>query len=75
MVIFNQIIPSGCRYEVTSTKIEIRLAKAESVHWKSLEFTRETTVAPRAIDSSGNFRFIYRFYHSNDWTKLLAFLC
>ncbi|MCI16493.1 SGT1, partial [Trifolium medium] len=56
------IVPSSCRYEVLSTKIEIRLAKAESIHWKSLEFTTETIVAPRAIVSSGNFRLIYSFH-------------
>jgi hypothetical protein len=59
--IYDQIVPSSCRYEVLSTKIEIRLAKAESIHWKSLEFTTETTVAPKAIVSSGNFRLIYSF--------------
>jgi len=61
--IFNQIIPSRCRYEVLSTKIEIRLAKAEPIQWKSLEFNKETTIAPKAI-ASGNFRFIYSFHCS-----------
>lgn len=56
------------------TKIEIRLAKAESIHWKSLEFTTEATVAPKAIASSGNFRFIYNFYHSLLFRDLSAVL-
>lgn len=49
--LFGKIIPSRCRYEVLSTKIEIRLAKAESIQWKSLEFNKETTIAPKAIAS------------------------
>lgn len=50
--LFGKIIPSRCRYDVLSTKIEIRLVKAESIHWTSLEFTREITVAQRANVSS-----------------------
>lgn len=42
-----QIIPDKCRYEVLSTKIEIRLAKAEEIHWTSLEFSKENTVPQR----------------------------
>ncbi|KEH26460.1 hypothetical protein MTR_6g060735 [Medicago truncatula] len=44
-----KIIPSRCRYEFLSTKIEIRLSKTESIHWKSLEFSKETTIPPKAI--------------------------
>ncbi|KAL1319445.1 hypothetical protein HN51_071733 [Arachis hypogaea] len=40
--LFGKIIPSRCRYEVLSTKIEIRLVKADPIHWTSLEFTRAT---------------------------------
>ncbi|RYR56111.1 hypothetical protein Ahy_A05g021902 [Arachis hypogaea] len=50
--LFGKIIPSRCRYEVLSTKIEIRLVKADPIHWTSLEFTRATVpqmvVAPSA---------------------------
>ncbi|CAK8532589.1 unnamed protein product [Lathyrus sativus] len=75
--LFGKIIPSGCRYEVIMcTKIEIRLAKAESIHWMSLEFTRETTVAPRAIASSvtGTQRPTYPSSKPKrvDWDKLEA---
>ncbi|KAK6117656.1 hypothetical protein DH2020_048618 [Rehmannia glutinosa] len=42
------IVPSKCRYEVMSTKIEIRLAKADTVHWTSLEFKRDAVVAQKA---------------------------
>lgn len=48
-----QIIPQKCRYKVMSTKIEIRLAKAEPVHWTSLEYTREIAVVQRPNVSSG----------------------
>ena len=75
--VFNQIIPSKCRYEVLSTKIEIRLAKAESIPWKSLEFNKETTIAPKAIASSGNFRFIYSFpccFLFGDFWEIVSFV-
>lgn len=48
-----QITPAKCRYEVMSTKIEIRLAKAELLHWTSLEYTTEPVVIQRPIVSSG----------------------
>ncbi|KAK8679868.1 hypothetical protein V6N13_108831 [Hibiscus sabdariffa] len=50
--LFAKIIPDKCRYDVLSTKIEIRLAKAEPVHWTSLEFSREVSVAQRVNVSS-----------------------
>ncbi|KAA3473462.1 protein SGT1-like protein B-like [Gossypium australe] len=46
------IIPEKCRYDVLSTKIEIRLAKAEPIHWASLEFSREDAVPQRVNVSS-----------------------
>lgn len=48
-----QITPAKCRYEVMSTKIEIRLAKAEPLHWTSLDYTREPVVIHRPVVSSG----------------------
>ncbi|XP_058181982.1 protein SGT1 homolog [Rhododendron vialii] len=42
--LFGKIIPAKCKYEVLSTKIEIRLAKAEAIHWTSLEFSKDITV-------------------------------
>uniref|UniRef100_A0A7N0U4Z5 SGT1 n=1 Tax=Kalanchoe fedtschenkoi TaxID=63787 RepID=A0A7N0U4Z5_KALFE len=42
--LFGKIVPAKCRYEVLSTKIEIRLAKAEPIHWTSLEYNKETGV-------------------------------
>ncbi|AES75872.2 SGT1, putative [Medicago truncatula] len=49
MFYFSIIIPSRCRYEFLSTKIEICLSKTEYIHWKSLEFNKETTIPPKAI--------------------------
>ncbi|KAK5785536.1 hypothetical protein PVK06_040130 [Gossypium arboreum] len=51
--LFRKIIPEKCRYDVLSTKIEIRLAKAEPIHWASLEFSREVAVPQRVNVSSG----------------------
>jgi hypothetical protein len=61
-----QIIPSKCRYDVLSTKVEIRLAKAESIFWKSLEFSKENTV-PQKVNASGRLIFLYciLFQHSS----------
>lgn len=41
-----------------STKIEIRLAKAESIHWKCLEYTGEIAVVQRPNVSSGTFHIL-----------------
>ncbi|MBA0794218.1 hypothetical protein Gohar_018568 [Gossypium harknessii] len=38
------LTPEKCRYDVLSTKIEIRLAKVEPIHWTCLEFSREVAV-------------------------------
>ncbi|KAK3011392.1 hypothetical protein RJ639_011038, partial [Escallonia herrerae] len=39
--LFGKIIPDKCRYEVLSTKVEIRLVKAEAINWTTLEYTKE----------------------------------
>ncbi|XP_028785469.1 protein SGT1 homolog [Neltuma alba] len=52
--LFGKIIRSKCRYDVLSTKIEIRLAKAEPITWKSLEYTKDITILQKACVSSGN---------------------
>lgn len=51
-----QINPAKCRYEVMSTKIEIRLAKAQAIHWVSLEYSSEGSVVQKASVSSGKFQ-------------------
>ncbi|XP_055831521.1 protein SGT1 homolog A-like [Solanum dulcamara] len=72
--LFDKIIPQKCRYEVMSTKIEIRLAKAESVHWTSLEYTREIVVVQRPNVSSDSHKPSYPSskLRCKDWDKLEA---
>ncbi|XP_027358102.1 protein SGT1 homolog isoform X1 [Abrus precatorius] len=74
--LFGKIIPSRCRYEVLSTKIEIRLVKAEPIHWTSLEFTRDVAVVQRVNASSvtGSHRPSYPSSKATrvDWDKLEA---
>ncbi|CBI22624.3 protein SGT1 homolog isoform X2 [Vitis vinifera] len=74
--LFGKIIPDKCRYEVLSTKIEIRLAKAEEIHWTSLEFSKENTV-PQRINVSTSVASQRPTYPSSktrmvDWDKLEA---
>ncbi|KAK6121866.1 hypothetical protein DH2020_044381 [Rehmannia glutinosa] len=72
--LFGKIVPSKCRYEVMSTKIEIRLAKADTVHWTSLEFKRDAVVVQKANVSSGNQKPTYPSSKPKrvDWDKLEA---
>ncbi|KAE8077777.1 hypothetical protein FH972_016307 [Carpinus fangiana] len=73
--LFGKIIPSKCRYDVLSTKVEIHLAKAESIFWKSLEFSKENTV-PQKVNASvtGSQRPTYPSSKPKrvDWDKLEA---
>ncbi|XVF53512.1 hypothetical protein PTKIN_Ptkin05aG0105100 [Pterospermum kingtungense] len=70
------IIPDKCRCDVLSTKIEIRLAKADPILWASLEFSREVAVPPRVNASSitANQRPVYPSSKPKrvDWDKLEA---
>ncbi|XP_044468469.1 protein SGT1 homolog B-like [Mangifera indica] len=73
--LFGKIIPAKCRYDVLSTKVEIRLAKAETIHWTTLEFTKENTVLRRVNVSSvsGAQRPTYPSSKpTKDWDKLEA---
>ncbi|CAL0332001.1 unnamed protein product [Lupinus luteus] len=47
--LFGKIVPDKCRIEVLSTKVEIRLAKAEAINWTSLEYTKD--VLPQKINT------------------------
>ncbi|XWS37896.1 hypothetical protein CRYUN_Cryun19dG0084700 [Craigia yunnanensis] len=74
--LFGKIIPDKCKYDVLSTKIEIRLAKAEPIQWASLEFSREVAV-PQRVDVSSvtaNQRPVYPSSKPKrvDWDKLEA---
>lgn len=73
--LFGKIIPSKCKYVVLSTKIEIRLAKADNAHWASLEFNRDAAVVPKATSSIlGHQRPTYPSSKLKrvDWDKLEA---
>ncbi|MED6156479.1 Cochaperone protein [Stylosanthes scabra] len=47
--LFGKIIPDRCRVVVLSTKVEIRLAKAEALNWTSLEYSKD--VLPQKINT------------------------
>ncbi|KAF7138696.1 hypothetical protein RHSIM_Rhsim07G0087100 [Rhododendron simsii] len=42
--LFGKVVPDKCRFEVLSTKVEIRLVKAEAINWPSLEYSKEVAV-------------------------------
>ena len=49
------IKPEQCSFKVTKTKIEVKLKKAEGIHWNTLERKEESAVKPAVImKSSGN---------------------
>ncbi|CAN1751455.1 Protein SGT1 homolog B [Linum perenne] len=73
--LFGKIVPASCKYIVLSTKVEIRLAKAEPIHWTSLEY-QETSVV-RRVDTSSAEVVKRPAYPSSkltkvDWDKLEA---
>ncbi|KAM7504816.1 hypothetical protein LguiB_003720 [Lonicera macranthoides] len=51
--LFGKIVPAKCKYEVLSTKVEIRLAKAEAIHWACLEFSKDNIVPQKINIPSG----------------------
>nr|XP_025699958.1 protein SGT1 homolog B isoform X2 [Arachis hypogaea] len=50
--LFGKIVPDKCRVLVLSTKVEIRLAKAEALNWTSLEYSKH--VLPQKINAMTN---------------------
>ncbi|KAF5772295.1 putative CS domain, SGS domain, HSP20-like chaperone, tetratricopeptide repeat-containing [Helianthus annuus] len=71
--LFGKIVPANCKYNILSTKIEIRLAKVEPIHWTSLEFNNNIVVARSSIVSTGNRRPVYPSSKpTKDWDKLEA---
>ncbi|CAI9092317.1 OLC1v1027517C1 [Oldenlandia corymbosa var. corymbosa] len=71
--LFGKIIPEKCRHEVLSTKVEIRLSKAEPVQWTSLEYNRDNVAVQRINVPSGH-RPAYPSSKAKtkDWDKLEA---
>ncbi|XP_030501871.2 protein SGT1 homolog [Cannabis sativa] len=72
--LFGKIIPEKCRYQVLSTKVEIRLSKADNIHWASLEYSKEAMVPQKINVSSGSHKPVYPSSkpRSRDWDKLEA---
>lgn len=75
--LFGKIIPQNSRYQVLSTKVEIRLAKADATNWPSLEYNGEITVPQKSIVSLvGSHRPAFAYPSSKpnviDWDKLEA---
>ena len=56
-IVGNQIIPEKCKYQVLSTKVEIRLAKAEQVTWTTLDYSGRPKAVPQKISTPGNISF------------------
>ncbi|KAL8137201.1 hypothetical protein V2J09_003202 [Rumex salicifolius] len=72
--LFSKIVPARCRYQVLSTKIEIRLAKAEAINWTSLEFSKEASIPQKINVPAAVSRPTYPSSKSKavDWDKLEA---
>ncbi|WOG92828.1 hypothetical protein DCAR_0312105 [Daucus carota subsp. sativus] len=72
--LFGKIVPAKCKYEVLSTKIEIRLVKAEAIHWTSLEYSKNNAVPQKAYVPTGAQRPTYPTSKPKtvDWDKLEA---
>lgn len=75
--LFAKIIPDNCRYSILSTKLEIRLAKAETINWTSLEYDKKQAVPQKAYVASGTQTQRLSYPSSNlksrrDWDKLEA---
>ncbi|WOL15439.1 hypothetical protein Cni_G24220 [Canna indica] len=68
------IIPEKCRYLVLSTKVEIRLSKAEAITWTSSEYN-ENAVPPKinTLPAATSHKPSYPSSKSKvDWDKLEA---
>ncbi|KAK4262816.1 hypothetical protein QN277_028324 [Acacia crassicarpa] len=71
--LFGKIIPDKCRFVVLSTKIEIRLAKAEAITWTSLEYSKEAVLQTKNSPSAKSLRPEYPSSKpKKDWDKLEA---
>ncbi|KAI7731963.1 hypothetical protein M8C21_008975, partial [Ambrosia artemisiifolia] len=71
--LFGKIVPTKCRYDVLSTKVEIRLSKAETVHWTSLEFVNSSLVVRQSNVSTATQRPAYPSSKpTKDWDQLEA---
>ncbi|CAO2161008.1 unnamed protein product [Urochloa humidicola] len=72
--LFGKIVPGMCRFAVLSTKIEVRLAKAEpGTAWPSLEFTGKPRLVAAAAAAAPAGRPSYPSSKGKkDWDKIEA---
>uniref|UniRef100_A0A2C9WAC2 Protein SGT1 homolog n=1 Tax=Manihot esculenta TaxID=3983 RepID=A0A2C9WAC2_MANES len=73
--LFGKVLPDRSKYQVLSTKIEIRFVKAEVINWTSLEYCKEITVPQKInVPSVGSQRPSHPSSKSRakDWDKLEA---
>jgi hypothetical protein len=70
-VCVEQILPEKCRYVVLSTKVEIRLVKAECINWPSLEYSKEIAVTQKVNVSSGK---LHAFIMCTSYIVVLLFI-
>ncbi|KFK31895.1 hypothetical protein AALP_AA6G173100 [Arabis alpina] len=72
--LFGKIVPEKCRYQVLSTKVEIRLAKAEITTWASLDYGKGQAILPKPnVSSAVSQRPVYPSSKpGKDWDKLEA---
>ncbi|XP_023541340.1 protein SGT1 homolog [Cucurbita pepo subsp. pepo] len=72
--LFGKIIREKCKFLVLSTKIEIRLAKAELITWTSLEFKKDNRITQSiSVPASGSQRPSYPSSKpKRDWDKIEA---
>lgn len=72
--LFGKINPEKCRYAVLPSKIEIRLVKAETITWTSLEFSERKAIPQKInVPSAPTERPSYPSSKAKvDWDKLEA---
>ncbi|KAJ1687996.1 hypothetical protein LUZ63_019386 [Rhynchospora breviuscula] len=71
--LFAKIIPEKCKFQVLSTKIEVRLAKAESIGWPSLEYCSTKPLPQNITQAMKPYKPSYPSSKAKvDWDKLEA---
>jgi len=73
--LFAKIIPEKSKYQVLSTKVEIRLAKAEQLTWTTLDYSGRPKALPQKISTPAETapRPSYpSSKYKKDWDKLEA---
>ena len=63
--LFGRISPSQSRQSLLSTKVEIKLAKAEAIHWTGLEASARTSVVQPVNVSDGEKAQAYAHVHAS----------